>query len=120
MAKKKESGLLKGILLVVVVTLFNGFGQLFQKIGMNNFQADFASIITNAPLILGIVFYGISALLLVYAFKFGQLSVLFPFVSLTFVWVLILSAIVLHEPVALRDFFGIVSIIVGVSLVGSR
>lgn len=116
-AKKKQQ-IEKGILLVILVTLLNGFGQLFQKLGMESFDPSFFGLLTNYQLILGLGFYGVSVLILTYALKFGDLSLLFPFVSLTFVWVLLLSGYVLHEPVSLFDFGGIVLIVGGVSLVG--
>lgn len=119
MPRKSRKRIMKGILLVMLVTVLNGAGQLLQKIGMDSFRPDLFSIFTNPHLLAGIFLYALSALLLVYAFKHGPLSVLFPFVSLTFVWVIILSYLVLQEPVGLNEIIGTAAIIAGVSFVGS-
>ena len=48
-----------------------------------------------------------------------ELSYAYPFMSLAFVLVLILSAIIFHEPLTVAKIFGVLLIIAGI-IVGSR
>ena len=107
----------KGIILMFICTIFTATGQILLKKGTNILVFDIFSIITNLPLILGVFFYGIGALLLIYALKHGELNVLYPIVSLTFVWVIILSYIFLKEPLSLYKITGTSTILFGVLLI---
>jgi drug/metabolite transporter (DMT)-like permease len=57
------------------------------------------------------VFYG-------FGIKGGQLSVLYPMVSLGSVWTLIWSRIFFQEAITREKLFGLALILVGVTLVG--
>ncbi len=105
--------------LVAACTLLTATGQLLFKLGLNKLVVvSFFEIITNFQLILGLIFYGFGAILLVIALKYGELSVLYPVVALSFVWVAILSYIFLFETIGLSKIIGILAIIIGVSLIG--
>lgn len=107
-----------GILLMVLCTIFTAIGQLFFKYSSVNFKLNIFSIITNINLILGLFFYALGAGLLIIALKFGNLSVIYPFVSLTFVWVLFISFWFLNESINNFKVSGIIFIVFGVSLMG--
>ena len=107
-----------GITLMVVCTLFTSVGQLFYKMGANNFAFSIEGILLNIPFILGLTFYGIGAILLIIALKYGELSVLFPFVSLSFVWVALLSALFLGEQITELKLLAVIAIITGIVLIG--
>ncbi|MDP4089337.1 MAG: EamA family transporter [Bacillota bacterium] len=69
-------------------------------------------------LLTGFVFYGIGALVMLVAYKFGSLSVLQPIISLNYVLSIILAATILNEPVTLAKAIGVLVIIAGVVLIG--
>ncbi len=106
----------KGIILMIFCTIFTTVGQVMFKITSNSIQYSILALLTNLPFILGLISYGIGALLLITALKYGELSVLYPIVSLTFVSVVIASALMFAEPITVIKIFGIGSIILGVSL----
>ena len=106
------------ILLIVFCTLFTSVGQLFWKLGANRLQFNFFSLITNYPLIFGFVSYAIGTVLLLKALKLGELSVLYPFISLSFIWVSMLSIAFLGEVMTGLKWISIILIIMGVSLIG--
>ena len=54
---------------------------------------------TNLPLMGGYCLYGISTLLLVLALKDGELSLLYPVIALTYVWVTVLSFLIFHDDI---------------------
>jgi undecaprenyl phosphate-alpha-L-ara4N flippase subunit ArnE len=102
-----------GIFLMLICTIFTASGQFFLKKGTENLSLNL-DIIYNYSLILGILFYGIGALVLIFALKFGKLNVLYPIVSLTYVWVILISFFILNEQILLKQIFGIGFILMGV------
>ncbi len=75
-------------------------------------------IITNVPLFAGYALYGISTMLLVLALRKAQLSILYPIISLTYVWVAILSVVIFHESMNGFKLIGLITVISGVAVLG--
>jgi multidrug transporter EmrE-like cation transporter len=107
----------KAIILVVICTIFTSLGQILMKIGSANTNS-IIQIITNIPLILGFIAYGIGALLLIISLKYGELSLVYPFIALSFIWVSIASIYLFNEHVSLINWGGLTAIIIGVSFIG--
>jgi uncharacterized membrane protein len=106
-------GVNKGIMLMLVCTAFTAFGQLFLKRGAD----DLFPIYLNFELMIGFILYGVGALLMIYALKLGDLNILYPIISLTFIWVTMLSIVFLEETVSTSQYLGIGTILFGVALV---
>lgn len=104
--------------LVILCTLFTTAGQYFWKLGADNIELTFSGMIINYWLLLGFVFYGISVVILVFAFKGGELSVLYPLIATSFIWVTIISSIALKEVITANKWLGVFTIIVGISFIG--
>ena len=64
------------------------------------------------------VLYGLSTVLLVLALRHGDLSMIYPVIALTFVWVTLLSVMVIGEPMTPSKLSGIATIVAGVSILG--
>jgi uncharacterized membrane protein len=109
---------ISSIILVLICTILISIGQLFYKFGANKLVLNFIQIITNYQLILGLLLYGISALLLIIALKHGELSVLYPIIATSYIWVAILSSIYLNELINTFKIIGISLIFLGVTSVG--
>ena len=93
--------------------------QILIKIGMNHFSLDHPlQALTNAPLIAGYALYGINTLMLVLALREAELSMLYPIIALTYVWVTLLSYSLLHEHPNLYKNIGIATIVIGVAIIG--
>lgn len=80
-------------------------GQLFWKI------SNTYGIIA---LLLGFALYGVGALVMIVAYKYGKLSVFQPMLSLNYVLSIVLAATILNEKVTLIKCVGILIIIAGV------
>lgn len=102
----------KAIVFILLSTIFTSFGQIFWKWGVN--QTDYFWIIS------GFVFYFIAASLMVISFKFGELSVVYPIIGTSYIWVSFLSLIFLNESMNLLKWLGVFFILVGVSLVARK
>ncbi|MEW5896859.1 MAG: hypothetical protein AB1668_04155 [Nanoarchaeota archaeon] len=109
-----KKGTKLGIIIMLICTIFTALGQLFFKYGSATFEFDAMKLITNYNLILGFVFYGLGALLLITALKFGKLSIIYPFVSLTFVWVMLMSVFIFDEAINSFKINAVFLIILGI------
>lgn len=105
--------------LVFCCTILGATAQLLLKNGANQLaHANPLGIITNWSLLAGLSLYGISTVLLVLALKDGELSLLYPVIALTYVWVTLLSVAVFHERVVPIKLAGIAIIVAGVAVLG--
>ena len=106
---------MKLILSVLVMTLFGSLGALFLKRGSAK-VSELKSLVTTPQIWLGGLFYLAGALLNIYLLRGYSYSIVYPLTSLTYVWSLILSALLLHEKVTVQKLFGIAAICLGVFL----
>lgn len=82
-------------------------------------QISVGALIANWHLWVGLSLYGMSTVLLILALRDGELSLLYPVISLTYVWVTIMSAVAFKESVNGFKLAGIAVICTGVGLLGS-
>ena len=108
----------KSVALVFCCTILGAAAQLLMKQGMSHFSLAPAALLTNVPLIAGYALYGISTVVFVLALRQGELSTLYPIIALTYVWVTLLSYVVLSEKSNLFKDAGIAIIVVGVAVLG--
>ena len=106
------------ICLILFTTLINAIAQVFYKKGANALVLDFYAILTNYPLITGILLYLASGVLLIIALKYGELSVLYPIISTGFIWVSFLSVYFFKEFMNIEKWTGVIIIIIGISFIG--
>ena len=109
----------KAILLMILCTLFTSVGQVLWKFGLNKIDFSFLLSVFNLPFILGFVFYGVGFGLMLLAFKHGELTVLFPIIATSYVWVSLLSSWFFPEDsMNLWKWAGVIVILLGVSCLG--
>jgi uncharacterized membrane protein len=104
--------------LVIAATLIGAFGPILLKKASEKKLSSISSLIRNYHLIGGVALYGIGTVLFIPALKGGDLSVLYPFVALTYIWVSLLSVKFLGEKMNSFKWIGIALIIVGVTFIG--
>lgn len=98
----------KGISLMLISSIFVCLGQLLWKISVE--KGVFF-------LLIGFGLYGVGALVMIVAYKFGELSVLQPMLSLNYVISILLAVFILKEEISFLKCIGVVVIIVGVLLI---
>ncbi len=76
------------------------------------------AMLTNPPLFAGYCLYGLNTILMVLALKDGELSLVYPVIALTYVWVELVSIFVFHEPMNAFKAIGITVIVAGVAVLG--
>ena len=105
--------------LVFCCTILGAAAQVLMKTGANHIaRPGLLGMATNLPLMGGYCLYGISTLLLVLALKDGELSLLYPVIALTYVWVTVLSFLIFHDDINPWKLLGIVLIVSGVAVLG--
>lgn len=104
--------------LVILASLIGAFGPILLKKASARKLSKIKSLINNYNLFGGVALYGLGTLLFIPALKGGDLSILYPFVSLTYIWVALLSVKYLGEKMNKFKWLGIVFIILGVTFIG--
>ena len=105
------------MLLVLVASLFGSFGAVFLKSGSAQLRQSFWRIF-NAQLALGVTLFLGSSYFFVMGIRHGELSVLYPMVSLGYIWTVIWARIFFQEPFTRQKFMGLGLILLGVFFVG--
>ncbi len=105
------------IYLVIFSTIFTTVGQILWKMGAQNLAFDF-SLLTNYNVFLGFVSYGLGAVILIIALRNGELSVLYPILGTSYIWVIISAYLIFGESITLLKIIGVGAIIAGVSFMG--
>lgn len=98
----------KGIILMLFAAVLACVGQLFWKLSATN------GILF---MLIGFAFYGMGALLMLIAYKYGSVSVLQPMLSLNYALSVILGILVLNEKISFLKVTGILVITTGVILI---
>lgn len=103
---------------MLITTLFTSVAQVLYKFGAASLSFSFSGILFNYYLIGGLVLYGIGAVIMIIAFRSADVSLLYPVIATSYIWVSLLSLWLFNETVSLLHWFGIVVIIMGVVFVG--
>ncbi|MBS3121950.1 EamA family transporter [Candidatus Woesearchaeota archaeon] len=107
------------IVLVILSTAFISVAQVFYKLASTKMVFDI-TIIYNYYLYIGLIFYGVAALLLILALKKGELSTVYPMIATSYLWVIILSYFVFDETINLFKWVGVALIMIGVMVLGGK
>lgn len=105
------------IALVLFCAFLASIGQVLFKMGSETFEFSISSIIKNYKFILGAAFYGTSALLFVYSLKHAELSLLYPIIATSYIWVLFLSNFFFNEAITAAKLTGVFLIVSGVAFI---
>lgn len=109
--------------LILLCTLITTTAQIFLKFGADklpplilNLQL-ITGILFDWPLLIGITLYGIGAVIMLVAFKGGDVTVLYPIFASSYIWVSILSSYFFTDTLNLIKISGILIIILGISFI---
>jgi len=106
------------IVLVLVAALIGSFGAIFLKSGANALTKHWTSVAYNWRLAVGIMTYLLSSVLFVKGMSNGELSVLFPMVSVGYICTLLWSHLFFQERVTHVKLAGVGLILVGIVFLG--
>jgi multidrug transporter EmrE-like cation transporter len=105
---------LSSIVLVLIGSFIGSFGAVFLKASSGQLKRNLSSFLFNWKLIAGVAFYLISSVFFVMGLKKGELTILYPLVSLGYIWTLVWSRIFFQEPLTKTKMLGLATIVFGV------
>lgn len=105
-------------LTVLFTTLLTSSAQILWKIGSAALKPDIISILTNYYIIAGLLLYIVGGILIIISLRGGEVSVLYPIIATSYVWVSFLSIKFLGEKISVFKFIGIAAIIAGIISIG--
>jgi multidrug transporter EmrE-like cation transporter len=104
------------MLLVLLASFVGSFGAVFLKSGAGKLHRQLRTLILNWRLAVGVGFYLLSSYFFVLGVRRGELTVLYPMVSLGYVWTLLWSRLFFQESMTRGKFFGIGLVLAGIVL----
>jgi undecaprenyl phosphate-alpha-L-ara4N flippase subunit ArnE len=108
---------LSSILLVFGASVIGSFGAVFLKLGSRHLDRGLIGIL-NWQLASGIALFLGSSVPFIMALKHGELSVLYPMVSLSYAWAMLWSRIFFKEAITGAKIGGLAMILAGITCIG--
>lgn len=113
---------LQSFIIVFSSVFLSAVAQLSFKYGVTSVDLDKYSnvlykawfLLTSPYVLLGLILYGVGTVFWLFALKQLDLSLAYPFVGMSFLFVLIFSILFLNEPFSLHRLFGTLVIIAGI------
>jgi drug/metabolite transporter (DMT)-like permease len=105
---------LSSILLVLVSSFVGSFGAVFLKLGADHGKPGIAGLLTNYRLATGIALYLLSSVFFVMGVARGELTILYPMISIGYIWALVWSRIFFREVITANKLLGLALIVAGV------
>jgi multidrug transporter EmrE-like cation transporter len=99
---------------VLLASFVGSFGAVFLKAGADKLERNLVKILLNWRLAAGVGFYLASFVIYTLGIKDGELTILYPMVSLGYLWTLMWSRIIFQEPFTRFKFAGIGLILCGI------
>ncbi|MEZ5352087.1 MAG: hypothetical protein R2762_05575 [Bryobacteraceae bacterium] len=111
------------VMIVFVQTMFGAAAQILMKGGAQSNDGDgiaqlVVAIFTQPKLFAGYCLYGFASVLMIMALKYGELSILYPVLAMTYVWVTGLSLVFFQETLNPWKVAGLSAIVLGVAVLG--
>lgn len=97
--------------ILISMSLMGSFAALFLKKASSNIGLK--SLIFNINLYIGGGLYFLSALLNIYLLKRMEYSVILPLTSITYIWTMAISYIILKENITKKKIGGVLLIVIG-------
>ncbi len=109
--------MLRAVALGVVCAALGSLGQIMFKMSSDSISFLSPSSLLNRYLIAGLGMYGVATLLYLYALRDVEVSVLYPVISLSYVFVLLLGSALLGERTFYWNYAGAALVVLGVALI---
>lgn len=105
------------IVLVLFGSFIGSFGAVFLKLGAEYMKGNLHRLFSNYWLGVGIAFYLLSSVFYMMGVAQGQLTVLYPMVSLGYIWATVWARLFFKEPFTIPKVAGLLIIVSGVALI---
>ncbi|MFB3779414.1 MAG: multidrug efflux SMR transporter [Bryobacteraceae bacterium] len=107
---------ISSMLLVLMASFIGSFGAVFLKSGAGRLHRPIRRVLVNWRLAVGVAFYLVSSFFFVLGVRKGELTILYPMVSLGYVWTLVWSRLFFKESMTRNKVLGIGLVLAGIIL----
>jgi drug/metabolite transporter (DMT)-like permease len=107
---------LSSVMWVMTGSVIGSLGAVGLKAGAHRLEFNIRGLVTNWELILGGLGYALSTVFFVAGLRHGELSVLYPMVSVGYIWSTLWSKIFFKEPITKVKIVALAVILCGVGL----
>jgi len=104
------------ILMVFGAAFVGSFGSVFLKAGAGRLHRNVSTLIFNWRLGAGVLMFVASSFLFIAGIRRGELTILYPMVSLGYVFTLLWAKLFFNEPFTSNKFAGLAAILLGIVL----
>lgn len=101
--------------LLVVMAFIASLASLFFKLSASS--GDLIHLLKNVKLYIGVILYGLAALLNIFILRYLDYSVVMPLGAITYIWTMIVSHFILKEKITLKKLMGTGLVVLGAFLV---
>lgn len=105
---------ISSMLLVFWGSFIGSFGAVFLKMGAGRLKFNLKSLLLNWHLAAGVAMFLISSFFFVLGLRKGELTILYPLVSVGYIWTLLWSRLFFGEPLRRSKFIGVGLILLGI------
>jgi drug/metabolite transporter (DMT)-like permease len=105
------------MLLVLTASFIGSFGAVFLKLGATRAHS-IRTLIVNPRLALGVALFLFGTVFYLAGIRRGELSVLYPMVSLGYIWTLFWSRLFFGEPLTRTKFVALGLVLLGIVFLG--
>jgi undecaprenyl phosphate-alpha-L-ara4N flippase subunit ArnE len=109
---------LSSMALVLIASFIGSFGAVMLKSGAHRLSGGWQSIVLNYHLAAGVALFLLSSVFYMLGVRQGELTILYPMVSLGYIWTLFWSRLFFREPLTRNKFIGLGLILVGIVFLG--
>jgi len=102
------------VLLVILCTFCTSLAAIFNKFAANKISPTLEGTLFNYYIYIALFLLGTGFVLLMIALRGGDVTVLYPIIATSFIWVCILAFFIFKEPFTFQKIYGIVMIISGI------
>lgn len=110
---------INAVLFILLSSFVGSFGAVFLKLGAEHMTGGIAKLFSNYWLATGILLYLMSSVF--YMMGVGQpgaqLTVLYPMVSIGYIWAIVWARVFFKEPFTMAKASGLLMIVFGVALI---
>ncbi len=96
---------------LIIMTIIGAIASLFLKKASSSI--GIVAMLKNINLYVGGGLYCTTAILNIWILRYLEYSVVLPLTSLTYIWTMILSSIILKESITFKKISGVVLILIG-------
>ncbi len=104
--------------LVLVASFIGSFGAVCLKSGSERLTRSWASWLFNHWLAAGVMLFLLSSYFFVLGVRVGELTILYPMISLGYIWTLLWSRLFFGEKLTRNKLYGLGLILSGIVLLG--